>query len=216
MLYQMINKPGLLRGPWHQGDAAKQSRKYSVKISCHAPEYNVSMPAVRSKRISEKRWNMSFPATKNDNWLFYSRLFLFFQSDTWYNWHFWLVRQWCSDASPRFVLLVSTTMPTALRFVLCESSVALGKVLGSLAPHTHISKEGCQDKFQVNLYSPALGISKSNRHSSMLWKRWNWLFSIPASGTKKGEARAGPALSVFTTARLRDEFTAELRLVCQR
>ena len=107
-------------------------------------------------------------------------------------------------------------MPTALRFVLCESSVALGTVLGSLAPHTHISKEGCQDKFQVNLYSPALGISKSNRHSSMLWKRWNWLFSIPAPGTKKGEARAGPALSVFTTARLRDEFTAELRLVCQR
>ena len=33
---------------------------------------------------------------------------------------------------------------------------------------------------------------------------------------KKDEARAGPALSVFTTARLRDEFTAELRLVCQR
>lgn len=79
---------------------------------------------------------------------------------------------------PIFVLLVSTTMPTALRFVLCESSVALGKVLGSLAPHTHISKEGCQDKFQVNLYSPTLGISKSNRHSSMLWKRWNWLFYI--------------------------------------
>ena len=178
MLYQMINKPGLLRGPWHQGDAAKQSRKYSVKISCHAPEYNVSMPAARSKRISEKRWNMSFPATKNDNWLFYSRLFLFFLSNTWYNWHFWLMRQWCSDASPRFVLLVSTTMPTALWFVLCESSVALGTVLGSLAPHTHISKEGCQDKFQVNLYSPTLGISKINRHSSMLWKRWNWLFYI--------------------------------------
>ena len=120
-------------------------------------------------------------------------------------------------------------MPTALRFVLCESSVALGTVLGSLAPHTHISKEGCQDKFQVNLYSPTLGISKSNRHSSMLWKRWNWLFYIrffPENYTgtspslhpapKKGEARAGPALSVFTTARWRDEFTAELRLVCQR
>ena len=155
------------------------------------------MPAARSKRISEKRWNMSFPATKNDNWLFYSRLFLFFQSDTWNNWYFWFVRQWCSDASPRFVLLVSTTMPTALRFVLCESSVALGKVLGSLAPHTHISKEGCQDKFQVNLYSPALGISKSNRHSSMLWKRWNWLFSIPASGTKKRRGPCGSRLECF-------------------
>ena len=28
------------------------------------------------------------PATKNDNWLFYSRLFLFFLSNTWNNWYF--------------------------------------------------------------------------------------------------------------------------------
>lgn len=90
-------------------------------------------------------------------------------------------------------------MPTALRFVLCESSVALGTVFGSLAPHTHISKEGCQDKFQVNLYSPTLGISKSNRLLQCSGRGGTGCSPSLHPAPKKGEARAGPALSVFTT-----------------